>query len=231
MVTRQADDPKGIVIEQIPRPGDWAGDGEPVRLVVSSGPPQVVVDEVAGKVAGEARGILELRGFVVRDEQRNDEVVAQGLAIGTEPAGGANAPRDSVIKLLISTGPAPVPVPEVAGEKYDRAVELLGAKKFGAVRVDDYSESVEAGLVISTEPAAGVAHPRDADVTVHVSKGPEYVEVPDVRGQDLEKASARLRELGLTVEVSNFFPGKRVVAQAPSGGEQRKKGDTVRLFL
>ena len=106
----------------------------------------------------------------------------------------------------------------------------MQAKRLQAARVDDFSDTVDPGQVISTDPKAGTPAPRDSTVQVHVSKGPQLVDVPDVTGMTVEDASQALQNQGLVPDVTNYRPGGTVVAQSPRGG-QLKKGQTVRLFL
>jgi len=228
---RIADDPVGLVIEQHPTPGDFLGADDEIEVVVSRGPPPVVIPAIAGKPLGEAQPLLEQAGFVVSVVRRYDEQAPKDIALGTEPAGAAKAPRESTVKLIVSDGPAPVAVPTVAGQSYDAAAQALTAKRFSPVRRDDFSDTVAVGVVVGTDPAAGQLAPRDSQVTIIVSKGPEMVKVPNVVGETVESASQALAAVGLTPDVQNYGPGKRVRAQDPAAGTSVKKGSKVTLFL
>jgi eukaryotic-like serine/threonine-protein kinase len=85
--------------------------------------------------------------------------------------------------------------------------------------------------VIGTDPPEGQEVPRNSQVTVLVSKGPQLVSVPNLRGQAVEDASAQLEALGLVADVENFRPGARVRAQDPDTGAQAPRGSKVTLFL
>lgn len=229
---RTADDPAGLVIEQHPAPGEFLGEDSEVEVVVSRGPPPVPLPVVSGKPEAEAVALLQQAGFVVVAERRFDEVVPKDVAIDTDPPGSAGkAPRDSTVKLFISDGPAPVPVPDVAGKSFDEAAAILAAAKLAAVRTEGFSDTVAVGVVIGTDPAVGQPAARDSQVAVIVSKGPELVAVPNVVGLSVEAASAKLAEFGLTPDVKDYGPGKKVRAQDPGSGTQVKKGSKVTLFL
>ena len=60
-----------------------------------------------------------------------------------------------------------------------------------AKKVDEFSDDVEKGKVIGLRPAEGTA-PRDSEVEVLVSKGPDLVEVPPVQGKSLDEAVAAI---------------------------------------
>ncbi len=228
---RPSDDPAGVIIDQSPDRGEWMHDGGTVTVVVSRGPPPVPVPDVAGRTEGEAQFILADAGFAVASETEYDENTPAGIVLRTDPAATAGAPPDSVVKLIVSAGPAPVPVPDVTGLTYDEAVAVLADDRFGASRAEEFSDTVEAGRVVRTEPAAGQEARRDSEVTVIVSKGPELVAVPSLRGLTVEDASAQLRAIGLVPDVEDYEPGGRVRAQDPDPGTQVRKGEKVTLFL
>jgi serine/threonine-protein kinase len=229
---RTSDDPKGIVIEQRQSPGSFLSEDGDVEVVVSRGPPPVPLPDVTGLALPEAQAALEQAGFVVAAERRYDEIVPVDVVIGTEPAGGGQAPRESTIKVFVSDGPAPVEVPNVAGvASYEEAAAALEAKRFVPVRAEDYSDTVAAGAVIGTDPAAGALAPRDSEVRVIVSLGPPLVEVPNVTGQSVEAASDALTSAGLVADVENFGRGKPVRAQDPAPGTTVRRGSKVTLFL
>jgi serine/threonine-protein kinase len=119
----------------------------------------------------------------------------------------------------------------VAGKSYEDAVAALQGKRFGVARVDDFSETVAAGAVIGSDPPSGRLAPRDSQVTVHVSKGPQPVQVPNVVTMSVEQASQALRAVGLDADVQNFAPGRTVKSQSPAAGTQVLKGTRVTLVL
>jgi len=229
-VTRQvADDPAGTVIGQDPAPGSSVGDGDSVRLVVSRGPPKVTVPEVAGQPVADASAALAQQGFAVVVERRTDETVPFDVAIATDPPAGTAHAKESQVTLIVSDGPAPVRVPDVAGGTYETASATLAQNRFSATRVDEFSATVETGKVIRTDPAAGSLAPRDSAVSVVVSKGPELVDVPNTIGKSLEAAQAQLQALGFEVDTVSYLPGRVVRSSNPAAGTKVQKGAKVTL--
>ena len=89
-----------------------------------------------------------------------------------------------------------------------------------------------AGLVLSQDPVAGTKVPGSTAVRLAVSKGPEMVTVPALRGLSLENATQKLADVGLTariIRVSSSQPAGTVIAQDPAGGQKVKKGSAVRM--
>jgi eukaryotic-like serine/threonine-protein kinase len=228
---RNVDDPAERVISQSPSAGSWMDDGGTVRLVVSRGPPPVAIPEVAGKPQDEATLVLAGAGFAVDVRRTHDEDVPAGIALRTDPAANEKKAPETTLTLVVSDGPAPVAVPDVTGRPYDAAVAALQAKRFGVARVDDFHETIPAGTVIGTDPPAGQLAPRDSQVTVHVSKGPQPVSVPNVVTLSVEQGSQALRAVGLDADVQNFAPGGTVKSQSPAAGTQVNRGTKVTLVL
>ncbi len=227
---RTADDPAGTVIAQDPDPGTFTTTGRPLVLVVSSGPPPVALPAVAGQPEAKARATLEAAGFEVAVTSDFSETVPGGAVATQDPAEGMVAPG-SQVHLVVSRGPKPVTVPNVVGKSYAEASESLAGRHLGVTRTDAFSDSVPAGEVIRQDPVAGEEAPRDSAVTVVVSKGPDVVEVPDVRGDDIEDAVRRLEALGFHVDVVGFRFDRPVRRQDPSPHEVVRRGETVTLYL
>jgi beta-lactam-binding protein with PASTA domain/tRNA A-37 threonylcarbamoyl transferase component Bud32 len=230
-VTRDADDPVDTVIAQDPAPGAFVSDGGSVQLVVSRGPPPVVIPTVAGQSPADAQAALEAQGFVVGVKRQYDETVPVDVVINTDPGGGAKSARDSSLTLLVSDGPAPVAVPDVAGTTFDEASQQLTAAGFTVSRADDFSDTVDKDKVIATDPAGGQDANRGAEIVVHVSKGPEMVTVPNLVGKTLDAAQAQLQAAGFEVDTQSYLPGRLVRAQSPAANTSVKKRTQVTLFF
>jgi serine/threonine-protein kinase len=232
IIEQTADDPKDIVIGQHPAPGEFTSDSGSVELVVSRGPPPVAVPAVNGQSPSDAQATLERAGFAVNLKHQYDESVPAGGVIGTDPAAGKEAPRDSTLQLLVSDGPAPVPVPDVTkAASYDAAAATLTGLGFTVTRADDFNATIAVGGIIGTDPPAGTAARRGSAVTLHVSKGPEMVTVPNLVGQTLDTATATLQGAGFVVDTQSYLPGRLVRAQDPAGGTSVNKGTKVTLFF
>lgn len=61
----------------------------------------------------------------------------------------------------------------------------------------DFSETVQRGTVIKTDPGTNERIRGNGSVTVFVSRGPEIVRVPDVKGKPLAQAESELEKAGL----------------------------------
>ena len=102
--------PEGNVISWTPR--DAQPPGTVITLVVSSGPPTVVLPKVNGLSPDDARAALPPKLDVTVVGVFADNT-PKGLVVGTNPKSGTEVAADAPVKLLVSRGPASVVVPNV----------------------------------------------------------------------------------------------------------------------
>ena len=114
---------------------------------------------------------------------------------------------------------------------YDQAAQTLTAKGFSVTRSDAFSDTVPADTATGTNPPGGTLVARGSSVEIVISKGPELVTIPDLKGKSLEAAQAQLVALGLDVDTVGYLPGRMVLRTTPAAGEKVKKGTKVTLVF
>jgi beta-lactam-binding protein with PASTA domain len=142
----------------------------------------------------------------------------------------AEVAKGSAIVLIVSQGPQPRKIPNLAGRTFDEAkveLEKLGLK---AEKVEDFSRTVEKGKVIRTEPAAGATAERGGTVKVLVSKGRDLVAVPNLAGMSIAQATAALDKAGLE-RGDVFGRGETVFDSQPKFGTKIDRGSVVDLYV
>ncbi len=220
----------GEILDQDPLPETSLSEGETVTITVSLGnEPVPVPTDLAGLTVDEAEARLVEAGLLLGEVTgRYDEDAAEGTVIG---AGVIEAPRGDAVDLIVSDGPEPRIVPDgLTGGSFDQAASALTAIQLVATQVDEFSDTVAAGVVIRTEPGAGGEAERDSVVNVVVSAGPPIVTMPDLAGVSVSDATAQLAAIGLAVDSVVGSPSNPVIATDPSAGEQVRIPSTVRLF-
>lgn len=114
-------------------------------------------------------------------------------------------------------------------EEAERQLQEMGLEV--GERTEEFSDTVEAGMVISTDPPAGDEVEKGSSVTLVVSKGPEMVTLPPLSGFPESEAVAALQSLGLQVEVwhnySETVAAGLVMAVEPPADTQLAKGSKV----
>ncbi|SEQ45844.1 serine/threonine protein kinase [Streptomyces sp. yr375] len=128
-------------------------------------------------------------------------------------------------------------VPAVLTQKEAEARKRLEAAGIEVGKVDrEYSDTAKRGTVIDTDPGPGARIRKHDSVTLTVSRGPEIVKVPDVRGSRLDKAEALLKtdglEPGLVTEAFSEDVIKGfVISTDPAAGSQRRAGTAVSIVV
>lgn len=90
------------------------------------------------------------------------------------------------------------PTPDIVGQSFDQASAVLAEQGLALQSVaEDYSETIPAGSILSTDPAPGSGIAPGGMVDAVVSLGPERYAVPDVRGSDPEAATQAIIDAGL----------------------------------
>lgn len=229
----------GDVLEQSPAVGEPLAEGEVVRLTVSLGATLAPYPDVVGLPGPEARTQLEGAGFVVGEVRRAfDEEVPADQVISATPAEGqptpddqGRLPKETVVDLVVSDGPAPRAVPAgLQGARVADAEAALGEAGLEPTRNEAYSEDVPEGYVISVSEDAGTELARGTTVTLEVSLGPAPIPVPDVSFQSGAIAAEMLEDVGFVVTGIEGSPSGMVLATDPPAGEEHPRGTAVRIF-
>ena len=223
----------GVVIKTDPPQGKRLADGKTLTLVVSQGPTPVPLPDLSTATEASATAAItsaQLKLGEVRHEY--SETIPKGNVTGWSVNGEekpAKAPKGAPVDIRISDGPEPRTIPQLEGATQDEAQQELAKLDLQATFVQDFSDDVEAGKVIKTDPAAGEKADKGATVTVHLSKGPDLVTVPDVVGMTYSDAYDALTAAGFVFEQSG--QGNRVVKTNPAPGTKAKRGSGVTVFL
>lgn len=116
-----------------------------------------------------------------------------------------------------------VPIPQVAGMSVTEAEKTLTAAGFTTMTTHEYSDTVDKDLVISSTPEGGSSvHPSQI-ITLRISDGVEYLNVPNVVGKTADEAQRILTQARFTASAtedwSNDVPKGTVISQSPEAGE------------
>ncbi len=225
---------KGLIISADPEPGSDARAGSAVGVVLSLGPERFAVPEVIGLTVDEASAALAgarlALGSVVEEY---DPVAPAGQVIGADPPVGDSLKGGTPVNLVVSMGPKPVKIPDLAGTPLGDAQAQLEDAGLVVTVTEDFSTDYSFGNVISTSPGAGEKVDVGGTVELVVSKGPPPVPVPDVIGLSRGDAVITLENAGFVVSVNEppLTPLDEVVLQDPGGGTELPYGSTVTITV
>jgi serine/threonine-protein kinase len=227
----------GLVISQSPVPGSIAKKGDSVKIVVSGGPASKSLTNVAGLTAAKAAAKLRKAGFKTTTKAESSKTVEAGLVIGTEPPAETEVQEGHLITLLVSSGPAPVRVPDLAGQSLEAAEATLTNSELAVGTVTKRVSSTQAaGTVLAQSPTAGVSVHAGDKVNLTVAQAPKEVEVPNVVGAAEAAAAAALKHAGFKVKSEPHATAEQsqvgvVLEQSPAASGQARKGTTVTIAV
>jgi len=139
--------------------------------------------------------------------------------------------------FFFTVGPgATTTVPRVVG-----STDLAARKALDLAHLDtkvnrSFSETVKAGMVLTSVPLAGREVRRGSTVTLTVSRGPERHDVPQLAGRTQADAEQRLSDATLTVgavrkEYSETVPQGQVISTSPGANTALKRATPVTLVI
>jgi hypothetical protein len=158
-----------MVIVQV---ADSQGQSDSQQFTIQLGP-AVSVPDVIGQTAANAQTAFDGAGLDTGAVTHSpSSTVAAGLVLSQSPSAGSVVAASSHIDLVVSSGPAPVPVPLLIGKSQSAANALLVQSGFGVNVTRAFSNSVREGVVMAQSPSAGTALvPGSVSMTVSAGSG------------------------------------------------------------
>ena len=232
---------KGKIISQDPADGKKVKKHTTVNVVISSGEEakMTTIPRVVGMSEADAEKALQAKNLVVKkgDPVYSDDV-EQGEVVSVSPSEGAEVKEGTTVTLVISKGNQPATVPKLTGKSQSDAEAALSQAGLSGNATEDYSDTVEEGVIISQDTDAGKEVSKGTTIGYVVSKGPKMtvVTVPDLSYKDQNTAEKLLKQAGLTPEYigedySDEYPKGQVFYQSVSSGTQVEKGTTVQYMV
>ncbi|MER5201600.1 Stk1 family PASTA domain-containing Ser/Thr kinase [Streptomyces sp. NPDC002825] len=232
--TERCDQPKDTICRQDPAADGTATmetDGT-IQVFVSEGSPLVEVPDVMEQSQERAEQTLKDKGFKVKVEQEESEE-EPGTVLRQNPEGGTKAEQNSEITITVAKKQLSE-LPSVKGRTYDQAVQQLNSLGFTSVSKEDVDSTEPAGTVVDQTPQGPSNQPKDVQITLKVSKGPQQtqVQIPaDIAGKKYKDVKAQLEGLGLVVvQAGSDKEDAVVINSSPAAGQMANPGDTVTVF-
>ena len=225
--------------------GSSGGDGQEnaqTEAVTSVSPEAdtAVVPDLRGKTEAEAQQLLRERSLGYRyegesasSEYPKGQVISQSVEANTQVA------VNTTVGYTLSAGSTDVltvpPLANVSQQDAEKALTGMGL----LVSVDNtrYSDTVQAGYVITTNPGSGSSVKAGDTVTIYVRQGQDnsLVQVVDVRDRNASDATTILTNLGLVVYIKEVesaeVPQGLVISQDIEGGTSVETGTAVTLTV
>lgn len=208
--------------------------------------PTYDVPDVVGKTVEEAEALQEVAGIfeIVEESHEHNTEYAEGQIIHQSPEAGRTRKSASgeliPINVTISMGARSGEMVSVTGDEARSAkLRLQQTKGLSELHLNiveapeqEYSDEIEAGCVIRTEPAAGTILSEGDTVTLIVSKGPKilYSTMVPCVGQSVEWVQSKMDELKLKAEFTKVESTEEegtVLTQSVDSNTEVEQGSTV----
>ena len=224
---------EGKIITSDPAGGGRVDPEGLVTVIVSKGKERFIIPDLVGLKPDVAQGLIEENKLVVGEivEEFSGDL-PKGLILRTSPVSGERVKRDTPLTLFISKGVEQVSLGDYKGKSGEQALNELVEAGFEVKTRYIFSEDLPAGAVVSQTPGSGEAD-KGSTITLIVSKGTEFVFIPNVFALTEEKAVATLKDLELKVVVKKVGNKKTKVVTniAPKVGSKVKRGSTVTITV
>ena len=200
---------------------------------------KVEMISVLYKSYDDAKTALEKIGleiFIIKKEESTYEdgtVLSQDITVGTKVSKGTTV--NVVVAGTDENASSKVDVPNVVGKTENDAVNLLKNAGLEFRKTYEYSDSVDAGTVISQNPGKNESVEEGTTVTIVISQGQESVEVPRVINLPQKDGQKELANAGLkyavNTEYSDTVEEGYIIKQSVEAGKKVAKGKTITITV
>jgi serine/threonine-protein kinase len=166
--------------------------------------------------------------------------VAAGAVISQKPKVGTSLKEGSILSVVPSVGPPPVPVPSLTGMTCATATTALSADHLNATcAAAQYSDTVASGVLISWSLGSApnpARAPYGSTITLVPSAGHAPVAVPSFpAGYSFAQAQAALQAVGLAAtqatQSSTTVAAGQIISSSPASGAAAPYGSTVTVTV
>ena len=223
------DIPKGRIIASKPGGGGKISPDKKVGLILSKGQERILIPRLNGLTPDVASAQLSSLGLTVGEiNEIFDMKIAAGYVIATEPKETMAVKRKTIVDLIVSKGVEQISLQSYVGKGGEQALSELTEMGFDVDAVYKFSDSVFKGQVISQSPEKMESIGKGSKIDLTISKGPEFVFVPNVLGKNKNDASLDLENLGLRVKIKGSGKVNNI---SPAIGAKVKQGAVITLTL
>ena len=220
---------QGKVISSSPGGGGRISPAGTVGLVLSKGQERIEIPVISNLTPDVATQKISALGLTIGDiNEVFDMKVESGFVIGTDPKSGEKVKRNSVVNIVVSKGVEKIALISYVGKGGDEALSELTNSGFDVKVVYKFSDKVFKGQVVSQSPEISDAIGLGSKIELVLSKGPEFVFVPNVLGKNKNDASLDLENLGLKVVTKGTGKVNNI---SPAIGTKVKQGAVITLTL
>lgn len=181
----------------------------------------------------EAREKLKETGLILEVTERvHNKDIPEGKIISQIPKPNEKNKITNPVKVVVSSGPRKVVVPNLVGESYDKVDIILEQEGLVEGKFEQEYSEYPNGHVIRQSIAAGISVDEGTAIDYVISIGPEKFIMPTYIGKNIEdvKTDLIIQDLilgNITPESSNEYPKDTVIDQSIKPGTEVSKKSIV----
>jgi len=224
----------GTIIQSQPPGGGRIDVGGKVTLLISQGPERYTIASLVGLTPAAAIATLTKSPLKIgTTTQIFSKKIPKGFVISSDPVAGSKVKRDSIVNIVVSKGVETMALVSYIGKSSDQALSELTDAGFVVTSTYAFDENILAGTVISQTPAGDTNVVKNSKVTLVVSKGTQFVYIPNVFSIEESLAVKALEDLELKVVVKKLGvkKTKKVTNISPKVGSKVTRGSTVTITV
>jgi len=224
----------GKIISSNPAGGGKVKEGGRVSLIVSKGKERYEVPVLTGLLPEVAAKQLTDGHLVLGTQTESYSFeIPQGAIISTSPKAGEQVKKDTRVDIVVSKGVEQINANSYVGRSGEQALNELSDAGFDVSPEYVFSEKEMKGIVISQKPDGSQTLPKGSTITLVISKGSEFVSVPNVQNKTAAEATRDLQNSDLKVVVKKIGTKKvkTVTNISPKAGTKVKRGSTVTITV
>ena len=227
------DIPEDRVINSSPAGGGRISPDGTVEVTISKGKERYIIPTLQGLKIEIAERLINDNKLVVGEviEEFSSEF-PKGFIMRSSPVAGERIKRDSQVTLYISKGIEQIGISSYQGKSGEQALNELTEAGFDVETKYVFSEDLPIGAVVSQLPRTGDID-KGSVITLTVSKGSEFVFIPNLFSLTQAMAVDTLKDLDLKIIIKKVGDKKiKVVTNiSPKVGERVKRGSTVTITV
>jgi eukaryotic-like serine/threonine-protein kinase len=161
----------GQVLGQTPLPDAVEPRGTRIVLDLSQGQRTATVPQIIGMTRQQAELALQNAGLEAGDVTQRESPTPRGQVLSSTPAAGQRTPLPSEVSFVVSSGPGQLAVPDVTGQTYSSAAQLLMQVGFrvAPAQVDTTTVGAPEGTVTGQDPTGNEPAPPGVTVRLRVA--------------------------------------------------------------
>ena len=224
----------GTIIESDPQAGGRIDSGGSVTLIVSKGAERFTIASLVGLTPEAASALITKSPLILgTTKELFSNKIPKGFVISSDPQAGAQVKRGSAVNLILSKGVELVSLASYVGKSGEQGLNELTQAGFEVESSYAFDEKILAGAVVSQTPSGNIEVPKSSKVRLIVSKGSQYVYIPNILSLEESKAVAALKDLDLKVIVKKLGVKKikKTTNISPKVGSKVKRGSVVTITV